>query len=333
MASAQRLTGQPQRAAAPRVCKNPFKCSATAAIRAQIEELDSPALDRAMTEELFGISRRSAIRLMASLGKPEPGKAMLIRRTRLLAMLDDLLATRPVRGEIARKRELREKLAALEREAQPRTTTITSVPPDPANAWPAGVTLDAPGALTLRFSSPEELLGAVLALAEDAAGNYEAFLARLGQRPGQGRGGALITVAIARDLGPFDGPLELLLALVRRNQYPLDALPIAEITRQYLTYIKDAREADVEVGGDFLETASWLVLLKSRALLPQAPDARSPAQELERALLDHATLHRTAGLLRSRLDAAGLGPGSGMSPVATRLTMRMQLPLGVNWRP
>jgi hypothetical protein len=49
----------------------------------------------------------------------------------------------------------------------------------------AGVTLDAPGALTIRFSSPEELLGAVLALAEDAAGNYESFLVRLGQWPGR----------------------------------------------------------------------------------------------------------------------------------------------------
>jgi hypothetical protein len=124
---------------------------------------------------------------MALLGKPEPGKAMLIKRARLLAMLDDLLLTRPVQGEIARKRELREKLAALEREAQPRTTTISSVPLDPAHAWPAGVTLDAPGALTIRFTSPEELLGAVLALAEDAAGNYESFAARLARASAQGR--------------------------------------------------------------------------------------------------------------------------------------------------
>jgi segregation and condensation protein A len=123
----------------------------------------------------------------------------------------------------------------------------------------------------------------------------------------------LITVAIARDLGPFDGPLDLLLALVRRNQYPLEAVPIAEITRQYLTYIKEARKADVELGGDFLETASWLILLKSRALLPQAPGEEAPSLELERALLDHQTLRETTGLLRSRLDAAGLGPATGLT--------------------
>ena len=152
-------------------------------IRAELEELTSATLDRAMIEALFGLSRRSAIRLMATLGKPEPGKAMLVRRTRLLAMLDELLATRPVQGEIARKRELREKLAELEREAQPRTTRITPPPIDPREPWPAGVTLDAPGALTIRFASPEELLGAVLALAEDAAGNYESFAARLAWDP------------------------------------------------------------------------------------------------------------------------------------------------------
>lgn len=123
----------------------------------------------------------------------------------------------------------------------------------------------------------------------------------------------MITVAIARGLDPFDGPLDLLLALVRRHQYPLDALPIAEITRQYLTYIKEAREADVELGGDFLETASWLVLLKSRALLAQAAGEEAPAQELERALLDHETLRATAGLLQSRIDAAGMGPGNGLA--------------------
>jgi hypothetical protein len=113
----------------------------------------------------------------------EPGKAMLVKRTRLLAMLDALLATRPVQGEIARKRELREKLGAPEREAQPRTTPITPLPLDPAQAWPPGITLDAPGALTIRFTTAEELLGAVLALAEDAAGNYESFVARLGHQP------------------------------------------------------------------------------------------------------------------------------------------------------
>ena len=119
----------------------------------------------------------------------------------------------------------------------------------------------------------------------------------------------MITVAFSGDLMQFDGPLDLLLALVRRNQYPLDDLPVAEITRQYLTYIKEARQADVELGADFLETASWLVLLKSRALLSRSDEEEPPEVELERALIDHETLRATAGLLRSRIDAAGMGSG------------------------
>ena len=126
----------------------------------------------------------------------------------------------------------------------------------------------------------------------------------------------MITVAIAH----FDGPLELLLALVRRNQYPLDALPIAEITRQYDAYLRDAADADMELGGDFIETASWLVLLKSRAILPQAPGEPSPEVELERALLDHESWKATAGLLRSRMDAAGMGPGNRPSEEDDALT-------------
>ncbi len=143
----------------------------------------------------------------------------------------------------------------------------------------------------------------------------------------------MITVAIARDLGPFDGPLDLLLALVRRNQYPLDALPIAEITRQYLIYIKEAREADFELGGDFLETASWLVLLKSRAMLPQAPGEEAPSLELERALLDHETLKATTGLLRSRIDAAGVGPGNGLAASESGSPVPADVPADETVRP
>jgi chromatin segregation and condensation protein Rec8/ScpA/Scc1 (kleisin family) len=94
--------------------------------------------------------------------------------------------------------------------------------------------------------------------------------------------------------------------------------------------IKEASGADVELGADFLETASWLVLLKSRAMLPQTPNEVLPGQELERALLDHETVRATAGLLRSRIDAAGVGPGNGLavsesgSPVVNDERVRAQ---------
>lgn len=121
---------------------------------------------------------------MATVVTPEHGKAMLIEdRDKLVAVLDQLLRSRPVRSEIARRRGLREKLAELEREARPRTTAIVPLPSLPGQSWPQGIALARPGLLTIAFGSAEQLLGCVLALAEDAAGNYEAFAARLAAKP------------------------------------------------------------------------------------------------------------------------------------------------------
>ena len=66
----------------------------------------------------------------------------------------------------------------------------------------------------------------------------------------------------------YDGPFDLLLSLIRRNEYSIDALPVLEITSQFLAYVRTARDLDAELGGEFVEVASWLVLLKSRSLLP-----------------------------------------------------------------
>ncbi len=131
----------------------------------------------------------------------------------------------------------------------------------------------------------------------------------------------MIQVLLTGALETFDGPLDLLLALVRRHQYPLDQLPIAEITGKYNTYLRQAVDADVELGGDFLETASWLVLLKSRTLLPPDPGAgpateELPEQELRRVLLDHATLKRTTARLGERMELAGIASGHALSSSA-----------------
>ena len=123
----------------------------------------------------------------------------------------------------------------------------------------------------------------------------------------------MITVAIGQS---YDGPLDVLLALVRREGYAMDRLPVAEITRQYLGYLRGApnigTDIDVDEGAEFFETASWLVLLKSRALLPKAAGEEAPEQELARALLDHDALRSAARGLRERLDGAGLGSGIGL---------------------
>ncbi len=175
------------------------------AIRAALEELDTPALDRAMVEQLFALSRRGAIRLMAQVRPAQPprhGVATVVARAELLGWIDRLLSHRPVQnavqGALRRRAALRSELAAAAREAEARHTPVVPVTasvtypapaptpedPDPAAGWPEGIALAAPGLLTLRFASPEHLLGLVLALAEEAAEDYGGFQARLeGKRP------------------------------------------------------------------------------------------------------------------------------------------------------
>jgi segregation and condensation protein A len=111
----------------------------------------------------------------------------------------------------------------------------------------------------------------------------------------------------------YDGPLDLLLALIRRHEYPIDALPVLEITSQFLAYVRTAGDLDEELGGEFVEVASWLVLLKSRSLLPAGDDqGPKPHEELRRAVLDRETLRAATEFLRDRGGRAR--PGSAGAP-------------------
>jgi segregation and condensation protein A len=111
----------------------------------------------------------------------------------------------------------------------------------------------------------------------------------------------------------YDGPFDLLLSLIRRNEYSIDELPVLEITSQFLAYVRTARDLDAELGGEFVEVASWLVLLKSRSLLPAENDGcPTPREELRRAVLDHETLRAATEFLRDRGGRAR--PGSAGAP-------------------
>ena len=121
----------------------------------------------------------------------------------------------------------------------------------------------------------------------------------------------MIELEISGNAEPFAGPLDLLLAIVRRNGYPLDRLPLGEITRQFTAYLQQSNKHMLELGSDFFETASWLVLLKSRALLPRPAEGTegSPEEELRGALLAHERVREMGAFLGARLEEAGLGPG------------------------
>jgi len=125
-------------------------------------------------------------------------------------------------------------------------------------------------------------------------------------------------IELSISLPTFDGPFDLLISMIRRNAWPIWDLPVLEITNQFLAYIRAAKDIDIELGGEFIEIASWLVLLKSRELLP-VEDTGSPAprEELRRAVLDHATLKEKTDFLRGRYDANS-HPGSAGAPAGRK---------------
>src|SRR5882762_4891973 len=83
----------------------------------------------------------------------------------------------------------------------------------------------------------------------------------------------------------YDGPLDLLLDLIRKQDIDIYDIPIAKITAQYLAYVEKLRELDVNLAAEFIYMASILIHIKSKMLLPRDPDAPPDAQEDPRSEL------------------------------------------------
>src|SRR5689334_18800435 len=77
----------------------------------------------------------------------------------------------------------------------------------------------------------------------------------------------------------YEGPLDLLLDLIRKQDIDIYDIPIAKITAQYLAYVERLKELDVNVAADFIYMAAVLIHIKSKMLLPRDPAAGSEAQE------------------------------------------------------
>jgi segregation and condensation protein A len=106
-------------------------------------------------------------------------------------------------------------------------------------------------------------------------------------------------------LGEFEGPLDLLLYLIRQDQVNIYDIPIARITDEYLRYLQLMTELDLTVAGDFLVMAAQLIELKSRMLLPRDPlapaeEIEDPRSELVNRLLEHEKFKSAAQMLWSR---------------------------------
>src|SRR5512135_1016344 len=89
----------------------------------------------------------------------------------------------------------------------------------------------------------------------------------------------------------YDGPLDLLLDLIRKQDIDIYDIPIATITAQYLAYIERMKGLDVNIAAEFIYMASVLIQIKSRMLLPRDPtapqDQEDPRDELVNRLLEH----------------------------------------------
>src|SRR5512145_1006616 len=103
----------------------------------------------------------------------------------------------------------------------------------------------------------------------------------------------------------FEGPLDLLLHLIKKNEVNIYDIPIVLITRQYLEYIDLMQELNLDVAGEFLVMAATLIHIKSRMLLPrpdptQEDPEEDPREALVRRLLEHQKFKAAAELLHER---------------------------------
>jgi segregation and condensation protein A len=115
----------------------------------------------------------------------------------------------------------------------------------------------------------------------------------------------------------YDGPLDLLLDLIRKQQIDIYDIPIARITEQYLGYVESIRDLDVDLAGEFLLMAATLIQIKSRMLLPRDPvlpgePEIDPREELVQRLLEYEKYKKAAEMLHQKQqleDASWSQPG------------------------
>jgi segregation and condensation protein A len=107
-------------------------------------------------------------------------------------------------------------------------------------------------------------------------------------------------------LPQYDGPLDLLLDLIRSQKIDIKDIPIARITAQYFEYMEQARQMDIDLGAEFVYMAATLIYIKSKMLLPVDPalaagDASDdPRQELVDRLLEHEKFKNAAEMLQQK---------------------------------
>lgn len=123
---------------------------------------------------------------------------------------------------------------------------------------------------------------------------------------------------ISFKLEVFEGPMELLLSLIAKHKLNIQDIEISSLLEQYLAYLDQCREQDLELAGEFLEMAARLIYIKTASLLPRPEEAQKEKQELQGALIEYALCKQAAQIL-----AAQYAGGQ----IFVRKPMPVQIPL------
>ena len=110
-------------------------------------------------------------------------------------------------------------------------------------------------------------------------------------------------------LDNFDGPLDLLLHLIDKNKLDIYDIPIAVVTEQYMAYLAEAEQMNLEIASEFLLIAATLIDIKAKMLLPKKtfiePDEPDPREDLVNRLLEYKFYKEMAGILRENAQQNG----------------------------
>ncbi len=104
---------------------------------------------------------------------------------------------------------------------------------------------------------------------------------------------------ISFKLEVFEGPMDLLLRLISKHQLNIYDIEITSLLEQYLRYMDQCREQDLELAGEFLEMAARLIYIKTASLLPRPEEAQKEKQALQGALIEHALCKQAAVSLQA----------------------------------
>ena len=107
-------------------------------------------------------------------------------------------------------------------------------------------------------------------------------------------------MSISFKLEVFEGPLDLLLHLISKHKLNINDIPIMTLVEQYLAYISDMAEQDMEIAGEFLEMAARLIYIKTVSLLPRKEEAETLKKELEGRLIEYSLCKAAAELMREK---------------------------------